>query len=263
MISNSDLSIQEMIETAWASASTFRISDMRGGANGARIKLEPQINWEVNKPSQIQRVLNVLESISSNGDISLADTIVLAGNIGIEKITNLEVPFSPGRGDASQEDTDIESFEVLEPKADGFRNFQKSEFSVSPEEMMLDKAHLLGLTAPEMVVLYGGLRSIGISTDSKGLWTKNGRLSNEWFKVLLSMDVIWSEKSFNCYEGTDRKTGKVLRRASRCDLVFGSNSELRSLSELYSQEDNNEKFVKDFIKTWVKVMNSDRFDLLA
>ena len=262
-IKQTNLSAQDMIETAWASASTFRISDMRGGANGARIRLEPQKNWEANKPEQLARVLDILEPISSKNDISLADTIVLAGNVGLEKITNLDVPFSPGRGDASQEETDIESFEVLEPNADGFRNFQKGEYTVSPEEMMLDKAHLLGLTAPEMVVLYGGLRSIGISTDDKGLWTKNDELSNEWFKVLLGMDVVWSEKSFNYYEGSDRKTGKVLRKASRCDLIFGSNSELRSLSELYSQDDNNEKFVKDFIKAWVKVMNSDRFDLLS
>ena len=176
----------------------------------------------------------------------------------------MKVPFSPGRGDALQENTDIDSFDVLEPKADGFRNFQKGEYSVSPEEMMLDKAHLLGLTAPEMVVLYGGLRSIGISSsDGKGLWTENDKLSNDWFKVLLGMDVIWSEKSFNHYEGTDRKTGKVIRSASRCDLIFGSNSELRSLSELYSQNDNNKKFVEDFIKAWVKIMNSDRFDLLS
>ena len=192
----------------------------------------------------------------------MADIIVLAGNIGIENTSGLEVPFSQGRGDASQEETDIESFEVLEPKADGFRNFQKGEFSVSPEEMMLDKAHLLGLTSPEMVVLYGGLRSLGITVDEKGLWTDESKLSNEWFKILLNMDAIWTEKSFNNYEGTDRKTGKVLRSASRCDLIFGSNSELRSLSELYSQDDNNDKFVNDFIKAWVKVMNSDRFDLL-
>ena len=262
-IKQKNLSAQDMIETAWASASTFRISDMRGGANGARIRLEPQKNWEANKPEQLARVLDILEPISSKNDISLADTIVLAGNVGLEKITNLDVPFSPGRGDASQEETDIESFEVLEPNADGFRNFQKGEYTVSPEEMMLDKAHLLGLTAPEMVVLYGGLRSIGISEDEKGLWTETDELSNEWFKVLLGMDVVWSEKSFNHYEGSDRKTGKILRKASRCDLIFGSNSELRSLSELYSQDDNNEKFVKDFIKAWVKVMNSDRFDLLS
>ena len=253
----------EMVETSWASASTFRNSDLRGGANGARISLEPQVNWQANKPEQLSRVLGILGEISKDQNISLADTIVLAGTAGIEKATAKKVLFVPGRGDASQDQTDIESFSVLEPKADGFRNFQENEFSVSPEEMMLDKAHLLGLTTPEMTVLYGGMRSLGISADDRGIWTKADILSNEWFKTLLSMDVVWKEKSFNRYEGTDRKSGEIVRFASRCDLAFGSNSELRALAELYSQDDNNEKFINDFIAVWVKVMNLDRFDTLS
>ena len=262
-ILKSGLTMTEMVETSWASASTFRNSDLRGGANGARISLEPQVNWQANKPEQLSRVLGILGEISKDQNISLADTIVLAGTAGIEKATAKKVLFVPGRGDASQDQTDIESFSVLEPKADGFRNFQENEFSVSPEEMMLDKAHLLGLTTPEMTVLYGGMRSLGISADDRGIWTKADSLSNEWFKTLLSMDVVWEEKSFNRYEGTDRKSGEIVRFASRCDLVFGSNSELRALAELYSQDDNNEKFINDFIAVWVKIMNLDRFDTLS
>ena len=259
-ISKSSLSVTEMIETAWASASTFRGSDLRGGANGARIRLAPQKDWEVNKPKQLKAVLDVLEPLAAKHEASLADTIVLAGCVAIEKVSGREVPFNPGRGDATQEQTDIESFAVLEPLADGFRNYQKADFTVSPEEMMLDKAQLLNLTAAEMTVLLGGLRSLGVSASEHGLWNQKVELSNSWFNTLLDMSVKWSETGINSYEATDRASGKVTRTASRCDLVFGSNSQLRAIVEVYAQNDNSDKFISDFISSWVKVMNADRFD---
>ena len=259
-ISKSSLSVTEMIETAWASASTFRGSDLRGGANGARIRLAPQKDWEANKPKQLKAVLDVLEPLAAKHEASLADTIVLAGCVAIEKVSGREVPFSPGRGDATQEQTDVESFAVLEPLADGFRNYQKADFTVSPEEMMLDKAQLLNLTAAEMTVLLGGLRSLGVSASEHGLWNQKVELSNSWFNTLLDMSVKWSETGINSYEATDRVSGKVTRTASRCDLVFGSNSQLRAIVEVYAQNDNSDKFISDFISSWVKVMNADRFD---
>ena len=259
-ILNSNLSVTEMIETAWASASTFRGSDLRGGANGARIRLAPQKDWEANKPKQLQAVLGILEPLAAKHNASLADTIVLAGGVAIEKVSGKKVPFSPGRGDASQEQTDIESFAVLEPLADGFRNYQKADFTVSPEEMMLDKGQLLNLTASEMTVLVGGLRSLGVSTNGDGIWNQEVALNTSWFNTLLDMSVKWSETGINRYEATDRTSGKVIRTASRCDLVFGSNSQLRAIVEVYAQNDNSDKFISDFISSWVKVMNADRFD---
>jgi catalase-peroxidase len=200
-IIESGLTVQEMVETAWASASTFRGTDMRGGANGSRIRLEPQKNWEVNKPDQLKRVLEILEAIALSSGASVADVIILAGNVGIEKASGVDVPFSPGRGDASQEQTDVESFSVLEPMADGFRNYLQKNFSVSPEELMLDKAHLLGLTAPEMTVLIGGMRALGISTDDRGIFTDAaGKLTNEFFVKLLDMEVKWEATGSNSYQ---------------------------------------------------------------
>ena len=254
------LSALELIETAWASASTFRGTDMRGGANGARIRLAPQKNWDANKPEQLTRVLNVLKPIAENHNASLADVIVLAGGIGIEMACGIEVAFSPGRGDALEEQTDGESFAVLEPMADGFRNYQKTDFTVSPEEMLLDRAHMLGLTASEMTVLVGGFRSLGISSSGHGIWNTEGNLNNDWFNILLDMNVEWSSTGPNSYEAKDRNSGKVLRTATRVDLVFGSNSELRALAEVYAQEDNKDKFVTDFISAWNKVMNADMFE---
>ena len=258
-ISESDLTIQEMVETAWASASTFRGSDVRGGANGARIRLAPQKDWEANKPEQLARVLSVYETISIDSGASMADVIVLAGNVGIEKASGLKVDFTPGRGDASQEQTDVESFAVLEPIADGFRNFQKASSSMPAEEMMLDKAQLLGLTAPEMTVLLGGMRSLGISNNEHGIFTDDSnKLTNDYFATLLDMSVQWkpngSEKSFI---GTDRVSGEKIRTASRVDLAFGSNSQLRAIAEVYASSDAHDKFVKDFVSAWNKVMNVD------
>ena len=254
------LSALELIETAWASASTFRGTDMRGGANGARIRLAPQKNWNANKPEQLTRVLNVLKPIAENHGASLADVIVLAGGTGIEMACGVEVAFFPGRGDALEEQTDGESFAVLEPMADGFRNYQKTDFTVSPEEMLLDRAHMLGLTASEMTVLIGGFRSLGISSSGHGIWNTDGNLNSDWFNVLLDMNVEWSSTGPNSYEAKDRNSGKVLRTATRVDLVFGSNSELRALAEVYAQEDNKDKFVTDFISAWNKVMNADMFE---
>ena len=251
-----------MVETAWASASTFRGSDMRGGANGARIRLAPQKDWEVNKPEQLSRVLGVLEGIASESGASVADVIVLAGNVGIEQASGANVSFTPGRGDASQEQTDVESFDVLEPGADGFRNYQKAEFSVSPEEMLLDKAQLLGLPASEMTVLVGGMRALGISSNGQGVFTDTqGKLSNDFFVNLLDMDVAWKATGSNTYEATNRSTGEKVRTASRVDLVFGSNSQLRAICEVYGADDSQEKFEKDFIAAWNKIMNLDRFDI--
>ncbi|WP_438996255.1 catalase/peroxidase HPI [Candidatus Puniceispirillum sp.] len=261
-IADSGLSVQEMVETAWASASTYRGTDMRGGANGARIRLAPQKDWEVNKPDQLGRVLDVLSAIAADTGASIADVIVLAGNVGIEQASGAKVGFKPGRGDATQEQTDIESFSVLEPDADGFRNYQKTDFTFSPEEMLLDKAHLLGLTAPEMTVLVGGMRALGISANGHGVFTKTpGKLSNDFFKTLLDMRVEWKPTGSNSYEATDRISGEKVRTASRVDLVFGSNSQLRALAEVYAADDADNSFVADFIAAWEKVMNNDRFDL--
>ena len=261
-IAESGLTVQEMVETAWASASTFRGSDLRGGANGARIRLDPQKDWEANKPEQLARVLGVLEGIAADTSASVADVIVLAGNVGIEQASGASVPFTPGRGDAIQEQTDVESFAVLEPFADGFRNYQKTEFTVSPEQMMLDKAQLLGLTAPEMTVLVGGMRALGISADGHGVFTDTpGKLTNDFFVNLLDMRVEWKPTGSNSYEATDRSTGEKVRTATRVDLAFGSNSQLRALAEVYACEDSQQKFVSDFVDAWNKVMNLDRFDL--
>ena len=256
-IKSSGLSQLEMIETAWASASTFRSTDMRGGANGARIRLAPQKDWEANKPAQLAHVLGVLEGLAQSHGASLADTIVLAGNVGIEMASGVNVPFKAGRGDASDVQTDAASFDVLEPIADGFRNFLKTELSISPEEMLLDKAHLLGLTAPEMTVLVGGLRSIGVSATGQGVWSADGTLNNDWFSTLLDMGVSWKETGPNAYEATDRSSGVAVRTASRADLVFGSNSELRAIAELYAQDDSKDKFKADFVSAWNKVMTAD------
>ena len=261
-IADSGLTVQEMIETAWASASTFRGSDLRGGANGARIRLAPQKGWEANKPEQLSRVLGMLEGIAAETGASVADVIVLAGNVAIEQASGTSVPFTPGRGDASQEQTDAGSFAVHEPFADGFRNYQNKDFTVSPEHMLLDKAQLLGLTAPEMTVLVGGLRALGISTDGHGVFTDTaGKLTNDFFVNLLDMRVEWKPTGSNSYVATDRSTGETVRTATRVDLAFGSNSQLRALAEVYACEDSQQKFVSDFVEAWNKVMNLDRFDL--
>ena len=255
---NSGLTQQQMIETAWASASTFRESDKRGGANGARIRLEPQKDWQVNNPSQLESVIKVYEQISNETTASVADVIVIGGAVGIEMASGTTVAVTTGRGDATQEDTDVASFNLLKPRACGFRNYSEKEFSVSTEEIMLDKAQLLGLNPVELTVLVGGLRAMGISTSGDGIWT-DGKLDNTWFKTLLSMEVKWQPSGFNSYTALDRTTGANVRTASRTDLVFGSNSELRAIVEVYAQDDNNEKFVQDFISAWNKVMNADRF----
>ena len=261
-IAKSGLTIQEMVETAWASASTYRGTDMRGGANGARIRLAPQKNWQANKPDQLQKVLSVLEPIAAASGASVADVIVLAGNVGIEKASGLTLPFASGRGDATQDQTDVDSFAVLEPVADGFRNFQKADYSVSPEEMLLDKAQLLGLTAPEMTVLVGGMRALGISTNDHGVFSsKTDKLTNAFFVTLLDMSVEWKATGSNSYEAVDRKTGKPVRTATRVDLVFGSNSQLRAIAEVYAVDDAKDVFLRDFAAAWTKVMNNDRFDL--
>ena len=261
-IAKSGLTIQEMVETAWASASTYRGTDMRGGANGARIRLSPQKDWQANKPDQLQRVLSVLEPIAAAAGASVADVIVLAGNVGIEKASGLSLPFTPGRGDATQAQTDVDSFAVLEPVADGFRNFQKADYSVSPEEMLLDKAQLLGLTAPEMTVLVGGMRALGISTNGHGVFSATtDKLTNAFFVTLLDMGVEWKATGSNSYEAVDRKTGKPVRTATRVDLAFGSNSQLRALAEVYAADDAQDRFLRDFAAAWVKVMNNDRFDV--
>ena len=260
-ISGLGLSIQEMAETAWASAYTYRSSDMRGGANGARIRLAPQKDWEVNKPEQLDKVLSAYQGVADETGVSIADIIVLAGNLAIEKASGMEVPFTPGRGDASDDQTDPESFEYLEPLSDAFRNYHRSGLSVTAEEMMLDKAQLLGLTAPEMTVLLGGMRSLGITASDYGLVSENSsELSNEYFKTLLDMRVQWKPNGTgNSYEAFDRVTGEKARTASRADLVYGSNSQLRAYVEVYAQSDSEEKFKKDFVKAWNKVMNNDLF----
>ena len=258
-ISESNLTIQQMVETAWASASTFRGSDLRGGANGARIRLAPQKDWEANKPKELSDVLNILEGIASDTGASIADVIVLAGNVGIEKASGAQVPFNPGRGDATAEQTDEESFGVLEPVSDAFRNYHQSGINMPSEELMLDKAQLLGLTAPEMTVLIGGMRSLGISADGHGVFTDDiNNLSNDFFDTLLDMSVEWKPNGTgNSYEATDRVSGEKVRTASRSDLVFGSNSQLRAISEVYASSDSKDKFTSDFIAAWNKVMNAD------
>ena len=276
-ISKSKLSVSELVSTAWASASTYRGSDKRGGANGARVALEPQINWDVNDPKQINKVIKTLEKIKNKFDnkkksVSLADLIVLGGNVGIEMAAkkpgvNVDVPFYPGRGDATQEQTDIHSFGLLEPQADGFRNYNKDETStVSAEEKLIDKAQLMGLTAPEMTVLVGGMRVLDTNFDhsKNGVFTKKpGTLTNDYFVNLLDMNTTWKEtdKSEQLFVGKDRKTNKVKWHGTRVDLIFGSNSQLRALAEVYACNDSSKKFVNDFITAWTKVMNSDRFDL--
>lgn len=278
-ILNSGLTSDELIETAWASASTFRGSDKRGGANGARIRLEPQKNWEVNNPTQLDKVLKVYAKIqkefnakSGAKKVSIADLIVLGGTAAVEKAAkdagfNLEVPFTPGRMDATQEQTDVNSMAVLEPIADGFRNYSKKQYTVSTEELLVDKAQLLTLTAPEMTVLIGGLRVLNANYDASknGVLTNTpGQLTNDFFVNLLSMDYEWVpvDSKKEVFEIRDRKTGKAVWTATRADLIFGSNSELRALAEVYASADAKEKFVRDFIAAWVKVMNLDRFDLL-
>lgn len=267
----SDLTIAELVATAWDSARTFRGSDFRGGANGARIRLAPQKDWEGNEPERLQKVLAVLEGIGAgfSKPVSIADMIVLGGTAAVEKAAkdagvDITVPFAPGRGDATDDQTDAESFDVLEPLADGFRNYAKKEYMVSPEEMLLDRAQLMGLTAPEMTVLIGGMRVLGTNFgDSKhGEFTdKVGVLSNDFFVNLTDMSYQWKPASKSHYNIVDRKSGETKWTATRVDLVFGSNSILRSYAEVYAQDDNKEKFVKDFVKAFVKVMNADRFDL--
>jgi catalase-peroxidase len=275
----SGLTVSELVSTAWASASTFRGSDKRGGANGARIRLAPQKDWEVNEPVRLSKVLKTLESIQTdfnNGQsdgkkISLADLIVLAGCAGVEQAAKsgghtVCVPFTPGRMDASQEQTDVESFAILEPVADGFRNYQRRKFSVSSEELLLDRAQLLTLTAPEMTVLIGGLRALGANFENSrhGVFTKRpGTLSNDYFVNLLDMATEWKpvSKDADFFEGSDRKSGDLKWNGTRVDLVFGSNSQLRALAEVYATADAEAKFVKDFVIAWDKVMNLDRFDL--
>ena len=276
-ILSTDLSLSELISTAWASASTFRGSDKRGGANGGRIALEPQVNWDVNNPNQLKKVLSVLNKIrdkfnseQSNGkSISFADIIVLGGCAAIEKAAknagnDINVPFRPGRTDAKQDQTDINSFSVLEPNADGFRNYSKNNFSISTEEMLIDKAQLLTLSAPEMTVLIGGLRVLDINTDNSkhGVFTdKKDALTNDFFVNLLDLNISWSSKSNNdqVFEGRDRGTNEIIWTGTRVDLIFGSNSELRSLAEVYACSDSNELFINDFVAAWDKVMNLDRF----
>jgi catalase-peroxidase len=278
MILESNLSISQLVSTAWASASTFRGSDYRGGANGARIRLAPQRDWEVNQPEELKKVLDVLECVqndfnnlqTSRKKVSLADLIVLGGNAGIEKAAknagyDVTVPFKPGRTDATQEQTDVHSFAVLEPKADGFRNYQQSEFSVCAEELLVDKAQLLRLTAPEMTVLIGGMRVLETNFGHApfGIFTERPEtLTNDFFVNVLDMGTLWkpTEQDKNIFEGIDRASGKHKWMATRVDLVFGSNSRLRALSEVYASDDSTSKFVNDFINAWNKVMNSDRFD---
>ena len=269
-IKASGLSISDLVTTAWDSARTYRGSDMRGGANGARIRLAPQKDWEGNEPERLTRVLSVLEGIAKDAGVSVADVIVLAGNVGIEQAAeaagvSVTVPFAPGRGDASEAQTDVESFEVLEPIHDGFRNWVKKDYTVSAEELLLDRAQLMGLTAPEMTALIGGMRVLGTNHGGSkhGVLTDRvGVLTNDFFVNLTDMACAWKPTGRNSYDICERATGVVKWTATRVDLVFGSNSILRSYSEVYAQDDNHEKFVKDFVAAWTKVMNADRFDLV-
>ncbi|WP_346267051.1 peroxidase family protein, partial [Thiorhodovibrio winogradskyi] len=257
------------VATAWDSARTFRGSDMRGGANGARIRLAPQKDWEGNEPARLVKVLGVLEPIAAEAGASLADVIVLAGNLGIEQAAQaagcpIKVPFAPGRGDATEEMTDAESFEPLEPIHDGYRNWLKQDYAVSAEELMLDRTQLMGLTAPEMTVLVGGLRVLGTNHGGTkdGVFTeREGALTNDFFVNLTDMAYRWELAGDHRYEIRDRQTDAVQWTATRVDLVFGSNAILRAYAEVYAQDDNQEKFVRDFVAAWTKVMNADRFDL--
>jgi catalase-peroxidase len=279
-ILESGLSVSELVATAWASAATFRGSDKRGGANGARIRLAPQKDWKVNNPPQLAKVLGTLEGIQASFNsanfggkqVSIADLIVLGGNAGIEKAAKaagyvVKVPFSPGRADASQEQTDVDSFAVLEPQADGFRNYLKTKYTVSAEELLLDKAQLLTLTAPEMTVLVGGMRVLNTNFDQSqtGVFTKrSGTLTNDFFVNLLDLNTTWKavSESDDAFIGTDRASGAVKWVGSRVDLIFGSNSELRAIAEVYGCQDGQEKFINDFVAAWSKVMDLDRFDLV-
>ncbi|MEY4258465.1 MAG: hypothetical protein RJA56_1366, partial [Pseudomonadota bacterium] len=266
-IAATGLSVSELVSTAWDSARTFRQSDLRGGANGARIRLAPQKDWEGNEPARLAKVLKVLEGIAKDSGASVADVIVLAGNVGLEQAIkaaglNVPVPFNPGRGDATQDMTDVESFAVLEPVHDGFRNWAKKDYVVSPEEMLLDRAQLLGLTAPEMTCLIGGMRVLGTNHGGSkhGVFTDRvGALTNDFFVNLTDMSYQWKPTGKNSYDIVERKTGKAKWTATRADLVFGSNSILRAYAEVYAQDDNKEKFAKDFVAAWTKVMNADRF----
>ena len=260
-LSNVNLTVTEMVETAWASASIFRSSDLRGGANGSRIRLEPQCNWEINKPNKLNDILPVYEKIAEQTGASIADVIVLAGNFAIEKASKTPVPFIPGRGDASSEQTDIESFSVLEPYADGFRNFKKSYVELRTEEMLIDKCQLLGLTAPEMTVLLAGLRTLGVGEIGLGVFDENDtQLNTAFFEKILDVDIEWKNIDDDIFEGYCSKTSSNLK-ASAVDLIFGSNSRLRAISEVYASKDSKNKFIKDFINAWTKVMNADRFDV--
>jgi catalase-peroxidase len=269
-IAAAGLSISEMVTTAWDSARTFRGSDMRGGANGARIRLAPQKDWEGNEPARLAKVLAVLEPIAAEAGASLADVIVLAGNLGVEQAAKaagyeITVPFAPGRGDATAEMTDAASFDVLEPIHDGFRNWLKKDYSVTAEELMLDRAQLMGLTACEMTALVGGMRVLGTNHGGTqhGVFTDRvGALTHDFFVNLTDMAYRWEPVGRNTYEIRERKSGAVKWTATRVDLVFGSNSILRSYAEVYAQDDNARKFVDDFVAAWTKVMNADRFDLL-
>jgi catalase-peroxidase len=269
-IAASGLSVGEMVATAWDSARTFRGSDMRGGANGARIRLAPQKDWEGNEPARLAKVLGVLEPIAKNAGASLADVIVLAGNVGIEQASraagfNISVPFAPGRGDATDAQTDVDSFGVLEPLADGYRNWLKKDYAVSAEELLLDRTQLMGLTAHEMTALVGGMRVLGTNhgDTAHGVFTDRvGALTNDFFVNLTDMANTWKPSGSNLYEIRDRNTGRVKWTATRVDLVFGSNSILRAYAEIYAQDDGKEKFVNDFVAAWTKVMNADRFDLI-
>jgi catalase-peroxidase len=270
-IAGSGLSVSDLVATAWDSARTFRGSDKRGGANGARIRLAPQKDWEGNEPSRLARVLGVLEPIAADAGASLADVIVLAGNAGVEQAAkaagfDVTVPFAPGRGDATEEMTDADSFAVLEPIHDGYRNWLKKDYVVSAEELMLDRTQLMGLTAPEMTVLVGGMRVLGTNhgNTKHGVFTDRvGVLTNDFFVNLTDMSYAWAPTGNGLYEVGERSTGAVKWTATRVDLVFGSNSILRAYAELYAQDDNQEKFVRDFVAAWTKVMNADRFDLVA
>ena len=277
IILSSGIPANQLIETAWASASSFRGSDRRGGANGARIRLEPQVNWESNNPKQLKKVLAIYEEIQSNFNkknilkVSLADLIILGGSAAIEIAVKkagytMEVPFIPGRMDATQTQTDVNSFAVLEPMADGFRNYQKKKYTLKTEELLVDKAQLLKLTVPEMTVLVGGMRVLdaNFNNSKNGIFTQRpGVLTNDFFKNLLDMRITWSPVSEDKLEfkGIERGTDKLVWTATRADLIFGSNSELRAVAEVYASDDAREKFVKDFIAAWTKVMNLDRFDV--
>jgi catalase-peroxidase len=267
-IQASGLSVQELVATAWDSARTYRGSDLRGGANGARLRLAPQKDWAGNEPERLAKVLGILEPLAADAGASIADTIVLAGNVGLEMAitaagSSAKVPFSPGRGDATAEMTDGDSFSQLEPIHDGFRNWQKENYTVSGEEMLLDRAQLMGLTGVEMTVLIGGMRALGVNhgNNQNGVFTDNvGSLTNDFFINLLDMANKWNPSNGH-YEIIDRASGNVKWTATSVDLVFGSNSILRSYAEVYAQDDNQEKFVTDFVAAWTKVMNADRFDL--